>query len=96
MSRSVEFWPDYGDALLYEDGTRRSVDDFDVPEALVSAIGRWLGQYDDLKLDPATRDAGWIAEGQELFERLRDVLAREDVELFDWEGYWDPKAGPSS
>jgi hypothetical protein len=52
-------------------------------------LGAWLGEYDDAKLDPASRDGAWISRGQDLFDRLREALRPADVDLVDWEGYWD-------
>jgi hypothetical protein len=87
--REVEFWPDYGGALLHEEGRRLELRSLDLSSDLVAALDRWLGLYGDEKLDPATRDAPWIEAGRQLFERLREELRRADIELIDWEGYWD-------
>jgi hypothetical protein len=94
--RTVEFWPDYGGALLHEDGQRLTLDALELPGELRVALGEWLGEYDDAKLEPATRDQAWIGTGQELFDQLRAVLRPAGIELIDWEGYWDrstPDAG---
>jgi hypothetical protein len=87
--RRIEFWPDYGGALLHEEGQRLAIDAFDVPEQLVADLRAWLGEYDDAKLEPATRDAAWMSRGQGLFDRLQDALRPAEVALVDWEGYWD-------
>lgn len=87
--RQIEFWPDYGGALLHEEGKRISLDSLELPQDLIGELGRWLGQYDDAKLEPATRDQAWIVEGQRLFARLREEVLGAEIDLVDWEGSWN-------
>jgi hypothetical protein len=94
--REVEFWPDYGGALLHEEGRRLTLETLGVPGELQAELLAWLAEYDDAKLEPATRDVAWIGRGQALFDRLREALQPAGVELIDWEGHWDrSKQGPS-
>jgi hypothetical protein len=88
--RRLEFWPDYGGVLLHEAGAAVALDTLDVPPELIDRAAGWLVRYDDSRLEPETRDDAWIAEGQALFIALRDALAAQSIELFDWEGYWGP------
>jgi hypothetical protein len=87
--RHLEFWPDYGDALLHEDGGAVAIDGLGLPDDLVDRARRWVSRYDDARLEPATRDASWIAEGRTLFGELRILLRPSGIEVYDWEGYWD-------
>jgi hypothetical protein len=91
--RRVEFWPDYGGVLLHDGGIPLAIESLPLPSGLVDSITGWIGQYDDGKLDPATRDEAWIAEGQRYFRQLRRLLRAQAIELHDWEGYWDVSPG---
>jgi hypothetical protein len=88
--RRLEFWPDYGGRLLWnEDGTSIDLDTLDLPEALRREAADWLALYDDAKLPwEATRDEGWLAEGRRLFAALRLALRASDVELVTTEDHW--------
>jgi hypothetical protein len=88
--RRIEFWPDYGGALLHDGERAVALEDLGLPEELVAAARRWVGAYDDAKLEPASREEAWIAEGKSLFDRLQRRLRDDQIELFDWEGYWHP------
>jgi hypothetical protein len=88
----LEFWPDYGGALLWsETGERRELDSLSLPEALVDEAAGWIERYDDSMLpwDP-TRDEGWLADGRRLFVALRAALAVLGIELVAGEDHWLP------
>jgi hypothetical protein len=87
--RRLEFWPDYGGVLLHEAGTAVALDGLGLPDHLVEQAAAWVGEYDDARLDPDTRDAAWITAGRSLFRRLRAELRDRGTEIVDWEGYWD-------
>jgi hypothetical protein len=93
--RQVEFWPDYGGALLHEEGRRIPLDSLglELPPDLVGELDLWLAKYEDARLELATRDKAWMEEGQRLFARLGGELARSEIELVDWEGYWKAPEG---
>lgn len=86
--RRIEFWPDYGQALLHEEGKPVDIDALGLPIEMVRAARDWLGAYEDRKLEPKTLDEAWVAEGRRLFGLLRTSLSPLGVELVDWEGYW--------
>ncbi|MBI2781573.1 MAG: hypothetical protein HYX55_07245 [Chloroflexi bacterium] len=94
--RQLEFWPDYGGALLHEDGAAVPLDVLGLPPDLIEAATDWLARYDDARLEPETRDDAWIAEGRAIFERLRHALNEQATELVDWEGYWEPPASEAT
>jgi hypothetical protein len=87
-SRRIEFWPDYGGALLFEGGARMPLADMAIPADVADRATAWLATYDDAKLDGTDPDAAWMAEGRALYALLRGVLADDGVELVDWEGIW--------
>ena len=88
---TLEFWPDYGGALLWSGGVRLDPRELPLSPQLVVAAANWVALYDDTKLPwEATRDDAWIAEGQRLFETLRDELWAHGVELVAGEDHWRP------
>jgi hypothetical protein len=92
----LEFWPDYEGALLHADGAPVELETLGLPAELVERARRWVGAYDDAKLDPERRDEAWVAEGRALFAELRRELVARGLEIFDWEGYWgEPGTGPA-
>ena len=86
----IEFWPDYGDALLFTDrGLPVAVDTLALPEPLVASMLGWVRDYDDSKLPwETTRDESWLSRGRQLFADLRTELARQGTELVAGEDYW--------
>lgn len=86
----LEFWPDYGGALLWsESGERVELDSLSLPDALVHEASRWVGRYDDSKLPwDAARDDAWLADGRRLFMALRAALAALGIELIAGEDHW--------
>jgi hypothetical protein len=88
----LEFWPDYGGALLWtEAGERLELDSLSLPEALVREAARWIERYDDSKLPwETTRDDAWLADGRRLFVALRTALAVLGIELVAGEDHWLP------
>ena len=89
--RRLEFWPDYGGALLWDDdGKQVSLDSLPIPEALNEAASAWLDDYDDQKLPwEATGDEAWLARGRRLLIELREALATHGIEVQPNETYWD-------
>jgi hypothetical protein len=87
--RRIEFWPDYGLALLHSEGTPVAIDALGLPADVVDAIREWLRSYADEKLETGSIDEAWVAEGRRYFRELRSLLLPSGIELFDWEGYWD-------
>lgn len=95
--RRLEFWPDYGGVVLHEDGVAVALESLGLPSHLIGQTAAWVGEYEDAKLDPETRDDAWIAAGRSLFRRLRAELRDRGIEIVDWEGYWDdPGTGLTS
>ena len=86
--RRLEFWPDYGGALLFDGGIRVPLADLPIPADVISRATTWLAAYDDTKLDGTAPDVEWMAEGRALYAWLRAALASDGVELVDWEGTW--------
>lgn len=86
--RRVEFWPDHGAVLLHADGQPLALAELGLEDELVDAAQAWVAEYDDGKLNSANRDEEWIEAGRRLFERLREALRSQAIELYDWEGYW--------
>ena len=86
--RRMEFWPDYSNALLHEDGRVVPIEALALSSSLTAKALAWLAAYDDAKLDPLTQDDAWIAQGRQLFAQVRDALAARGIEVFDWEGRW--------
>jgi hypothetical protein len=85
----LEFWPDYGGALLWAGGERVALDSLPLTRELVEATTAWLSVYDDEKMPwEATRDDAWLAEGRHLFEALRDALWDGGIELVAGEDHW--------
>ena len=87
--RRLEFWPDYDGGLLRgEAGAIVALEAVVKDEALIGEARAWLARYDDSNLDPPPRDEAWLAEGRSIFSRLHPLLAAQDIDLHDWEGYW--------
>ena len=87
----VEFWPDYGGALLWSGGVRLDPRELPLPAELVVAASSWVAAYDDTKLPwEPTRDDVWIDQGRQIFEALRDELWKSGIELVAGEDHWRP------
>jgi len=87
----VEFWPDYGGALLWASGVRVDPRELPLPPELAVTAAEWVALYDDSKLPwEPTRDDAWIADGQRIFEALRDELWAHGIELVAGEDHWRP------
>jgi hypothetical protein len=95
-SRRLEFWPDYGGALLHEAGERVPLDSLPLRPEVIDRAARWVATYDDARLDPTDPDPAWRAEGRALYEVLREELAGHGIVLFDWEGIWGTGGGPET
>lgn len=91
---TLEFWPDYGGALLWTDGGERvALDELSLPPDLVERCRRWIADYHDSKLPwEPTRDEAWLAEGRRLFADLRRELLEQGVELEPNEAFWAESA----
>jgi hypothetical protein len=88
----LEFWPDYGGALLWtEAGEQSELDSLSLPEAIRHEAARWIERYDDSRLPwEPTRDDAWLADGGRLFVALRAALAVLGIELLAGEEHWLP------
>jgi hypothetical protein len=87
----LEFWPDYGGALVWAAGKHVELGTLTLSRELVGAATRWLAEYDDARLPwEPTRDDDWLAEGRRLFEALRNELWKDGVELVAGEDHWRP------
>lgn len=87
----VEFWPDYGGALLWAGGIRLDPNELPISADLALEVLRWVAAYDDSKLPwEPSRDDAWLAEGRRLFEALRDELWASGIELIAGEDHWRP------
>jgi hypothetical protein len=88
----LEFWPDYGGALLWtEAGEQSELDSLSLPEAIRHEAARWIERYDDSRLPwEPTRDDAWLADGGRLFVALRAALAVLGIELVAGEDHWLP------
>jgi hypothetical protein len=87
---TLEFWPDYGGALLWTDGGERtSLEAFPIAPDLVERARTWIAGYDDSKLPwEPTRDDAWLAEGRQLFADLRMALLDLGMALEPNEEFW--------
>src|SRR5262245_2836630 len=87
----IEFWPDYGGALLWAAGVRLDPRELPISPELATAAAAWIARYDDTKLpwEPG-RDDVWLGEGRRLFEALRDELWQHGIELVAGEDHWRP------
>ena len=87
--RKVEFWPDNGGALLFDDGGQVPLGRLPISPELAMRAQVWVAGYDETKLPWEGGDREWLAEGRAVFDVLRDTLAAHAIELTDWEGLWD-------
>ncbi|MEW5990734.1 MAG: hypothetical protein AB1736_05225 [Chloroflexota bacterium] len=87
---AVEFWPDYGGALLWDErGEPVPIDQLPLPPELVTRAARWVAEYDDAKLPwEPTGDEAWLAVGRRLFGELRRELLARGLELEPNEPFW--------
>lgn len=86
---TLEFWPDYGGALLWTDGGEHvALDELSLPPDLVERCRRWIADYDDAKLPWEARDEAWLTVGRRLFADLRRELGEQGVELAPNEPFW--------
>jgi hypothetical protein len=91
LPERLEFWPDYGGALLWTGGVRIDPNELPIPAALAVQAAQWIARYDDTKLPwEPTRDEAWLDEGRRLFEALRDELWTSGIELVAGEDHWRP------
>jgi hypothetical protein len=88
--KRLEFWPDYGGALLWSaDGQRVSLEDVPISGALIERARRWIAGYDDAKLPwEPTREDTWVTEGKSLFAELRRELLEHGFDLQPNEDFW--------
>lgn len=87
----LEFWPDYGGALLWAAGARIDLRELPISLALIARASAWLAEYDDAKLPwEPTRDDAWLSEGRRLFDALRNELWEHEIELVAGEDHWRP------
>ena len=85
----LEFWPDYGGALLWAAGERVDLRELPLSPDLVGPASVWLADYDDAKLPwEPTRDDAWLAQGRHVFGALRDALWEHRIELVAGEDHW--------
>ena len=85
----LEFWPDYGGALLFASGVRVDPRELPLPPELTVTAGEWVARYDDAKLPwEPTRDEVWLEQGRQVFEALRDALWEHGIELVAGEDHW--------
>jgi len=86
----LEFWPDYGGALLWtQAGERLELASLALPAALRHEAVRWIERYDDSKLPwEDTRDDAWLSDGRRLFAALHTALAVLGIELVAGEDHW--------
>lgn len=85
----LEFWPDYGVGPLWLDG--RSVDptDLNLDVALAKRLRDWNARYEEWKIPlEGPGDEGWLAEGRQLLQDVRQVLSRE-YDIGANEDWWD-------
>jgi hypothetical protein len=87
----LEFWPDYGGALLWDEhGSPVSLDTLPIPEQLRNTADQWVQDYDDQKLPwEATGDEAWLARGRQVLSELRSALAAHGIEIQPNEAYWE-------
>jgi len=90
VARELEWWPDYGDTLLWAPGgIRVTMTEVGLSDAFQRRALTWLAAYDDRMLPTVDwpGDDRWIAEGARLFAAARAELAgRYDV--VSEEPYW--------
>jgi hypothetical protein len=88
--RKLEFWPDYGGALLWStDGERVALEELPLSRELVEHAQGWVARYEESKLPwEPTRDEAWLAEGRRLLDDLRRELGPHGFELEPDERFW--------
>ena len=97
VNRVLEFWPDYGGALLWdEQGRQVALESLPVAPALREAATRWVSEYQDSKLPwESTADPDWLARGRTLVRELRLALSSDGIEIRPHEDYWEPEQDDS-
>ena len=72
---SLEWWPDYGQTLLWRGAERVSMVELGVSDELQQALETWLPEYEDeLLFGETPRSAFWLADGTRLLRALQDEL----------------------
>jgi len=90
----IEFWPEYGDGPLWEDGRAVDLQAAGLPAALVGRLRSWNDEYGDERLPiDGPGDAAWIAEGRALLSTVREAVGPQ-VEVIVTEPWWGEAAAP--
>jgi hypothetical protein len=89
----LEWWPDYGSALLWHGSSAVSLITLPLEDRLRERLETWVGQYDDERLPfDGVGDADWVREGQHLLAEVREAL-NETHTVTVVEPWWEPGAG---
>ena len=90
VTRTLEFWPDYSGALLWDAGGREvALESLPIAPRLRKAVTRWMSEYDDSKLPwEPTADQEWLAQGRALLKDLQLALGPHGIEIEPDEQYW--------
>jgi hypothetical protein len=91
QERELEFWPDYGGAVLWNpEGKAVALDTLPLADDLRTRLEAWVGRYDDALLPiQGDGDRAWLCEGDRLLDEVRRELSpRYDVLVTEpwWEG----------
>lgn len=72
---ALEWWPDYGQTLLWRGGERVSIGELGVSAELQEQLVTWLSGYqDELLFGENPMSAVWLTEGTRLLRALRREL----------------------
>lgn len=90
MERTLEFWPEYNGAVLWDaEGNSVALSSLPVGDDLRERACAWVAVYEDEKLPfEGAGDPGWLREGQELLVELQAALP--DYKLKTSEQWWEP------
>jgi len=89
----LEWWPEYGAALLWRAGSAVRLETLPLDGALRGRLEAWVSQYDDDRLPfDGVGDAEWVRQGQELLAEVRRALADTHFVAAE-EPWWESGSG---
>ncbi|GAA1559343.1 hypothetical protein GCM10009741_75460 [Kribbella lupini] len=88
VTRTLEFWPDYGQGPLWDErGRAVDLDALALRPALVERIRNWHGRYEEDRIPvDGSGDPTWLSEGLELLTAIRNSLP--DIRVVVTEPWW--------
>lgn len=86
--RTLEFWPDYGNGPLWDDGEAADPRDLPLPGELAARLIDWNSQYEESKIPvDGEGDPEWVRTGVVLLAQVRAHL-EPDVRVVVTEPWW--------